>query len=300
MINNYLCFDLGGTFIKYGVVQSNGEILYQDQVPTPKHADRDEVVAIFTEKFHQLQAYQLRGIGISAHGIVDVNQGKIVLGSDFVKSLVDFPIVAQLREITGLPVVIENDVNAAALGELHYGSARQFSDCVFLTLGTSIGGAVIINGHIHRGFNGGAGEIGYIITQAQGNDGQGLCPGAWERYGSVTALMSAYREACNDDQVDHVQFVDGLHRGNPLEIEIFDAYLDRVVDGLISLSHCLAPQALIIGGAITQLEDALFVPLRKKFVERVIPIFKSINIVPTAYPKTAGLLGVVALLEQRS
>lgn len=300
MENNYLCFDLGGTFIKYGVLNSAGQMLYQDQVPTPTQACRERVMQIFVEKYQQLKDYQIQGIGISVHGIVDVNQGKIILGSDFVKSLVGFPIVDALQAVTDLPVMIENDVNAAAIGELHYGSAKQFRDCIFLTLGTSIGGAVIINGHIHRGFNGGAGEIGYLITQAQGNDGQGLCAGAWERYASATALIKAYREACDDDSVDHVQFSQNLIAGQALEIGLFNQFLDRVVDGLIGLSHCLAPQAIMIGGAITQLEEAMFAPLRQKFAERVIPIFKEIQIVPTTYPKTAGLLGMVALLEQRS
>ena len=300
MANNYLCFDLGGTFIKYGVLNSSGQILYQDQVPTPTQACRERVMRIFVEKYHQLKHYQIQGIGISAHGIVNVDQGKIVLGSDFVKSLVGFPMVAELQAVTALPVIIENDVNAAAIGELHYGGAKQFNDCVFLTLGTSIGGAVIINGHIHRGFNGGAGEVGYLITQAQGNDGQGLCAGAWERYASVTALMKAYRVACDDDNADHVQFARNLKAGHALESKLLDGFLDRVVDGLIGLSHCLAPQAIMIGGAITQLEDLMFVPLRQKYAERVIPIFKEIQIVPTTYPQTAGLLGMVALLEQRS
>ena len=165
---NYLCFDLGGTFIKYGVVSSDGKLHYHDKMPTGVISSVEYVIEKFLNIYKQLSSkYSLSAIGISSHGVVDVSEGVIACGSSYVDAIVGQPLAKVLSQYTKLDVVMENDVNAAALGELWQGGLRQCTDALFLAFGTSIGGALIINGKIYRGINNAAGEAGYILTHAQ-------------------------------------------------------------------------------------------------------------------------------------
>lgn len=303
-MKSYLCFDLGGTYTKYAVIDLAGNIVIADKYHTGEIIDPEALLQQFIVRFVELKkTYHIVGVGFSCHGIVDPQRGCIAFGSPYVKALENYPLVERFKQETGVElVVIENDVNAAAIGEAIYWRESHYQSYFFLTLGTSIGGAIIINGQLYRGFNNAAGEFGYLLTNAQDNQqnsgkAQNMLPGAWESYASAKALLVSYCAATQSKEVSIAHFKEQLFNKNPIALQVFEAYLHEVVVGLISLTHILAPELIIIGGAIS--EETFFIKaLRQRFQEKVLPFYKEVKIMPAHLGNHAGVQGVAALLSK--
>ncbi|MEM9243317.1 MAG: ROK family protein [Pseudomonadota bacterium] len=289
----YLCFDLGGTFIKYGIVSSQGDMLFHGKLSTPKEPQPQDVISIIIHQIKQaLQQHDIDAIGVSSHGVVDPQKGCITCGSHYVTHLVDFPLVKNIQQITQLPACIENDVKAAALGELWQGQAKQFSNSVFLTLGSSIGGAIIINGELYRGVNNCAGEIGYLITDEGDTNKHCFFPGAWERKASASVLVKRYRQLKDQPNAKPADFTKALMQADGQAQHIFDEFLYSLNSGLISLAHTLAPEAIIIGGGITEMGDFLFTPVERQFKKRVLDGYQFVKILPATLGNQGALFGM--------
>ncbi len=298
-LKDYLCFDLGGTNIKYGIVTSHGDIKLSNKMPTGKITDGDLIYQRFLALYNELSVtHKIRGIGISSHGVVDLERKVISSGSNYVKALIDYPLAEKLSCDTKLPVILENDVNAAALGELWQGEGKNHQNIVFLTLGTSIGGAIIINGSLYRGKNNRAGEIGYMITQSQDTTNP-LIPGAWEGFASSSALMRNYQSAMNDTTLNHIDLLHCIKNNHPPAIKILNQYIHELGAGLVSLAHIFAPDAIILGGAISE-EKMLFPQIQTNFAQRVLSGYEHTPILPASCQNHAGILGVASLLNKRS
>ncbi|WP_440616070.1 ROK family protein [Cysteiniphilum sp. 6C5] len=303
-MKSYLCFDLGGTYTKYALIDLAGNIVVSDKYHTGKIIDPEALLQQFMLRFVELKkTYQIVGVGFSCHGIVDIQRGCIAFGSPYVKALENYPLVERFKQEAGVElVVIENDVNAAAIGESTYWQSHHCQNYLFLTLGTSIGGAIIINGQLYRGFNNAAGEFGYMLTNAQDNQQnnqkiKSMLPGAWEGYASAKTLLEKYCAATQSEEVSIAYFKEQLFNKKPIALKVFEAYLHQVVVGLISLTHILAPELIIIGGAIS--EESFFIDaLRQRFHEKVLPFYKEVKIMPAHLGNHAGVQGVACLLSK--
>ena len=204
----YIGVDLGGTNIAAGVVDENGKILAQGSVPTLNDRDFTEIVKDMAELCKDITkkaGFELRdieAIGIGSPGSIDNENGVVVYANNI--KMDNAPVAAELKKYIDVPVNIENDANAAAYGEyvINGGGAKDF---VFITLGTGVGGGIIIDKKIYRGFNGAGGELGHTTLVHEGEHCTCGNSGCWEAYASVTALIRQTKESMekNPDSLMH-------------------------------------------------------------------------------------------------
>lgn len=246
-MNYSACFDIGGTFIKFGVVSDTGNIFLAGKAETPVDHANTEIPAIICEQLAVFQqAYVINNIGISSCGLVDNQEGKILFSSN-IKGYSGLPLADIVAEKTGLAVTIENDVRSACLGEMWLGAASGKAEVVLLTLGTGIGGAVVMNGKLMRGAGNLAGELGHMTIVHNGEN----CPcgsaGCLERYASTSALVRYYSDL-GGQQLDGKEIMDLVHNHDPRAVEAYQLFLDYLATGLVNIAHLYNPEVIIIGG----------------------------------------------------
>ena len=269
----YLGFDIGGMSVKYGIVDENYNIIEKASFPTDKDSDikvLDDICEV-VEKLSK--KYEFSYIGIGAPGLVDPKNG-IIAGS----SNTPFKytrVVEYVESKTGYKTYIGNDANCAAYGEFLYGGADT-DNFVMITIGTGVGGGIIINGKLFTGNSGVAGEIGHIIIRHDGHK----CPcgkrGCYEQYASATALIKRTRDAViKGDGPMAVEYKDRLHdidgrvvfdcvkKGYEDAIKVLDKYAKYLVDGIESICALLQPDAIILAGGITNDKDILMEYINK-------------------------------------
>ena len=188
--------DLGGTNLRVAAVDSNGQILQKISEPAIYDTGPQRVVKDIVEVINKIRSdvgtTGLRGVGIGVPGFIDMEAG-VVLGSANLPGFQGFPVRDEIQEHLGTPIIIENDANAAALGEMWMGAGRNVKDLILLTLGTGIGGGIVIDGRVLHGFLGMAGEFGHMTVFPDGNPcGCGNC-GCLEKHASATAIAAMGR-----------------------------------------------------------------------------------------------------------
>ena len=266
-----LGIDVGGTDVKYAVI-ADGEIKVRKKCPTNRESVEkllDEIAAVCREL---AEVYPYEKIGVGVPGVV--KNGLLTTNNLPFK---DTPIAEELEKRTGFSVAVDNDANCAALGEVLYGSGKNYDNAVLVTLGTGIGGGVIVDRKILRG-RGGAGELGHLVIEA--NDGLPCTcgqRGCWEQYGSVGAftrqaikaaeenpesfLAELYRrEGCLNGKL----IFEALEKKCPVAEAVFDTYLDWLSVGLFSLQMIFDPEVILLAGGITKVGDAFLTPLLDK------------------------------------
>ena len=248
----YIGIDLGGTNIAAGVVDETGHIIYKSSVLTLAQRPIDEIVedmanlCIDVVNGADRQISEIRSVGVGCPGTVDNKSGVIAYSCNL--KMKNTELRAMLEKKLGKPVNLENDANAAALGEyaVNGDNADSF---VLITLGTGVGGGVIIDGKPYRGFNCAGGELGHIIVNAEGEE-QCSCgnKGCWEAYASVTALIRQTNCA---------------KKGDEAATAVVEQYIRYVGMGLISILNIFQPSKILIGGGISKEGDYLLNPLRE-------------------------------------
>ncbi len=280
----YIGVDLGGTNIAAGVVDENGKILVQDSTPTLNERPYTEIVkdmANLCKKIIDdagLAESDIKAIGIGSPGSIDNENGVVVYANNL--KMDHSPIAAELKKYINVPVNIENDANAAAYGE-YVINGGGVDDFVFITLGTGVGGGVIINKKIYRGFNGAGGELGHITLVHDGEPCTCGNHGCWEAYASVTALIRQTEAAMkeNPDSMMHevakkenkvsgkTAFI-AAKNGDAAAQKVVDTYIGYVADGIMSVINIFQPEKLVIGGGISKEGDYLLKPIIR-YVDKV-------------------------------
>lgn len=270
--------DIGGTKVAAGVVDEAGCILARTRRPTPSH-DEERVVDVVVEVVQELRAqHDVAVIGVGAAGWVDVARSRVMFAPNLAWR--DAPLRDQIAARIDVPVVIENDANAAAWGEYRFGAGEQQRDVVVITVGTGIGGGLIFNGTLYRGRFGGAGEPGHVRVVPDGR----LCGcgnrGCWEQYCSGGALVRAAREIATGRPDDakrllelagDVESIDGpvvtraAQEGDAAAIECFDEIGRWLGQGLADLAAVLDPGRFVIGGGVCEAGELLLGPARETF-----------------------------------
>lgn len=242
------CIDIGGTAIKVGVLDLEGNILNKSSLEV------DHELKGFTENLiswieKTKKIYDLQGIAISSPGAVDTKTG-IVGGASAVPCIHGPNWKEVLGKATGLPVSIENDANCAALAEVFNGSGKSISEVLFLVCGTGIGGAIIKDGKVHHGNHLHGGEFGYMIMEER--------EGEFYNFSDVASTMSFVRKArtyYGDESYDGLKVFEEAAKGNNFCIEIIDRFYLNLAKGIFNLQYIYDPKLILIGGAISQRED---------------------------------------------
>lgn len=286
--------DIGGTNIKFAVVDG-GKIKYQNCIDTVKNGDA--IVRDIVAEYNKVkEEYQIEKMGVGIPG--DVRDGVVLDASNL--GLLDFPLASELAELVDVPVRVANDADCAAIGELMFGATKDCDNMVLVTLGTGIGGGVILNRKIMQ-TNRCSGEIGHIIVEMNGR--QCACgeKGCWEQYGSITALVKDALKAAEenpdsklaqiynrDGRMSGRLFFEALNENCPVANKVFDTYLDYLAVGIKSIDMVFGPDAIVLAGGITKEGEKILKPLREKLPS-------DIRVEVSTLQSEAGSLGAAML-----
>ena len=307
--------DLGGTNIAVGLVDKEGQILHQDSVPTGVGRPYEMILKDMADLVKKVVAdsghtmAEIESVGVGSPGAADTEKGEIVFANNLYWHFV--PVRAELQKHLGaIPVSIDNDANVAALAEMVAGSAKGRRDVILLTLGTGVGGGVIVGGRIVGGHHHVGAEIGHMITVTDGE----MCTcgnrGCFERYTSATALIRMGRQAVVDnpgsaihvavggdmEKVTAKVVLDAAKSGDIIAMEIFERYVHHLAMGIVSLINIFDPEVIALGGGVSKagdfLLDAVRADVEKHIFYKDIP-HAEITISPLG--NEAGIIGAAML-----
>lgn len=275
----YIGIDLGGTNIAVGCVTADGTILKKDSAPTLSGRSYIEIVkdmaALCKSVVNSAGAdiNEIKAIGIGSPGTVDSTSGTVVFAGNL--HLEKAPIAEELGKYFDIPIHMENDANAAAYGE-YIACGHDTDSFVFITLGTGVGGGVIINKQIYRGFNGAGAEIGHMTLEMDGEQCTCGKKGCFECYASVTALRRQTKEMmdlCPDSLMNEWVKKEGhisgrtafecARKGDAAAIKVRDKYIRYIAEGIVSVVNIFQPEILVIGGGISRENDVILKPLKE-------------------------------------
>ncbi len=296
--------DFGGTTIKSGLVVG-GEIVHRgNPIETETLGGADGIVEALVALVGQLGEHGQppAAIGIGLPGFVDSENG-IVHELTNVPGWDEVPLRQILRDRTGLPVTIENDAKAMAYGEWKYGAARSGRYVVCITLGTGVGGALILDGKIHRGAKLAAGEIGHMSIDYRGRPGPYGTNGGLEEYiGNQQIAQRAterYRAAgreMTEEQCSPLHLAEAAHAGDAIARQLWEDLGDELGAALASVVWIINPDTIVIGGGVAKAGALIFDPLWKSIRNRTLDILHSdLRILPAALGNDAGIIGSAAL-----
>ena len=275
--------DVGGTKVAAGLVDEAGTILRRTRRPTPSSSpdDVEDVIAACVVELSE--GVEVEAVGIGAAGFVTADRATVLLAPNL--SWRDEPLRDGVAERVGLPVVVENDANAAAWGEYRFGAGRGEEHLVLVTVGTGIGGGIVLDGALHRGRHGVGGEIGHMQMVRDGRRcGCGL-RGCWEQYSSGRALLHEAREIAGAQRdygrrllelgggtlegIESVEVTQAAREGDPAALECFAVVGGWLGQGMADLAAVLDPGVFLLGGGVSDAGDLLLLPAREAFRARL-------------------------------
>ena len=304
--------DIGGTKIAGALVDQDGNIIREEKVPTPA-SNSDAVVDAVIELIELLaEGQKVLGAGVAVAGFIDANQSEVLYAPNL--SFRNEPFKAKLEAKTSLPILVENDANAAGWAEYRYGAGRGFKHMTMLTIGTGVGGAVISNSRMQRGGFGIAGELGHIRVVPDGR----LCGcgahGCIEQYGSGTALLRSAVELADstDPAGERLRELRAEHGGLKGE-QVYQAILERdhgalrllaelgswLGQTIATLSAVLDPEIVVIGGGVSAAGDLLITPIREAFLANMPArgFRPELQIKTAEFVNDAGVVGAADLVR---
>lgn len=297
----FLGIDIGGTNTKFGVLDENYKILKKDSIPTGAERTADEILGDIIKKSAELCGeYDIEAIGIGVAGRVNSDLG-VLENANNLPSLRQTYIADVIGKALGKRATLANDARCAVCGELYAGAGKKYDTFVMMTLGTGVGGGIVINKKMYFGTYGGAGEIGHVTIDQDGIPCRCGQVGCLEHYASVTALIRQTAEAVAahpdsllaklaEGGISGRTAFNAMKEGCPVGAQVVDKYIEYVAVGATDFARVLQPEAIVIGGAISNEGDTLILPLRKKFKQRC-------EIVASELKNDAGIIGAVAMLR---
>lgn len=281
----YLALDIGGTKIKLGLVDKKGNISQLKTIETPNKLKKEEVadflVRIVEEAIEPDVA--ISGIGISTLGIVDEGRGMVIGACDNFKGLLNAPLKEHLGKKFKIPVLVMNDVNAAAMGEAYFGAGKDLDLFYCLTLGTGIGGTLVINRKVFKGKNKIAGEVGYLWSSNGDN---------YEQEASVKAFLD--KASFPQNEVTGIEFFQKAENGEKFYLDQYTEWTAKVAKGLTDIIYILDPGTIIIGGGVSERGEFLTRYIEDSVNQQIHSDYKGkTNIIPAKNSNMANLLGAI-------
>ena len=285
-----LCLDIGGTEVK---AMLKGEDFEKDLANFPSKAGtnapdlKDDVLDLVGRLKSE---YEIEGIAISTAGMVDYKTGIIAGHGPTFKNYKGFDWKKEIKNELGIPAVVENDVKSAAMGELIYGAGQGYNSAFVLTVGTGIGGSLILDGKIHRGASGHAGEIGYMPFETD----------KFEAIASTSALVEKSLESYPEKNLDNGKKIfDAIDKCDEDAKKLVDQMTDILARGISNIMLIANPELILIGGGISEQKEKFIDPIIEK-VKTYVPenIFESTKIKATKLGNKSGLYGAYALYKE--
>ena len=309
---NAIGIDVGGTKVLGGVVSSTGQILATARRDTPPEGGKKLTQAIADVALELMQSDAVTAVGISAAGFISSDR-QTILATPNIPGWNGVNLVSQLQELTGINIVLENDANAAAWGEFKFGAGRGKSDLAMLTLGTGVGGGLILNGELFRGGFGIGGELGHIRLVPDGE----LCGcgarGCLEQYASGTALMRHAQAVISESPdlagallsrgdgtlagLQGKHLTDAALDGDLLALKAFNTLANYLGAGIASICAVIDPSCIVIGGGVIEAGE-IFLTTARKAALALIPFSGKHpypEIVAASLGNSAGMVGVADL-----
>ncbi|WP_138418158.1 ROK family protein [Aquibacillus sediminis] len=286
-MKKYLAFDIGGTFIKYGIVQENAVMTDNSKVKTPKSMDQLlKVISDISEQYPDVE-----GIAVSSPGAV--SDHGVIYGSSAIPFIHGPNMKELIAEYTGKTVHLENDANCAGYAEVWNGAAKGKHDVLVMVIGTGIGGAVIKDGEIHKGANLHGGEFGYMLLSSDFNGDDDT----WSRVASTQALVRnvAKQKQVNEETLNGEKIFELAEQGDQICINALDRFYHLLAVGIYNLQYMYDPEIILIGGGISARED-LIEKMNEKLdqITSKIPLAKIKPSIDTCkFRQNANLLGAV-------
>jgi len=290
-----IAIDLGGMSAKGGLFSENGELLAEEKVATCCQDGFDGTIEKLSALAKRLveksgaDYADVLSIGVGAPGVVDSKEGVILRWSNYEWNNV--PFAKTLSRLTGKKVCVANDANVAALGEAKFGATAQYQSSILLTIGTGIGGGIVFDGKLIEGFRCAGAELGHITIREGGLPCACGRRGCYEKYASTTALIRQTRHAMVEDLDSKMwEVADGkienvtgrtafvaARQGDKTAQNVIDQFVGYLSEGIADFVNILRPEAIVIGGGISNEKEMLFEPLRKAVDERT---YIAMDIVP--------------------
>ncbi len=306
------CFgiDIGGTSIKCGLFSIEGELLENWEIPTNRankgEAVPQDVADTVLRKIHEksISMQDVVGVGIGIPGPVN-KDGVVLKCANLGWGVVD--VAKQMESLLGLKVFAANDANVAALGEMWQGGAKGYSDVVMVTLGTGVGGGIIINGKIHTGSNGAAGEIGHITVNTEE---QAVCgcgnKGHLEQYASATGVVRLAKKIMEEEKTDSVlnrlneitakDIFDAAKEEDALALDIVDTFGRYLGIGLSHVAASVDPEVFVIGGGMAKAGNIIIHAVEKYYNENILNALKDKPFCMATLGNDAGIYGCAKLV----
>lgn len=313
MKNYIIGIDIGGSYIKSGIVKYDGEIVASMKIPTPMSVGVGSMENVFKTIAARLTEQagitkeNIIGVGVGSAGAVDSSRGEVCFAANL--TMERFPLASVAEEALGLPVKVANDANCACLGEWKFGSGKNFSDMILVTLGTGVGGGIIVDNKLLTGNRGAGGEIGHMLLCKGGRQCSCGRKGCFEAYVSGGALVSQTIEAMQKDRKTKLwkimdeskmitpKLIFDMSREDKLAKKIVGDYIVNLAEGLVDLGNIFRPQAIIIGGGLSAQGDYLIAPVREYvnghlFAKDTTP---QVEILQAKLGNNAGVIGAASL-----
>lgn len=307
--------DLGGTNIKVGVVNDDFKIVGKSNIKTDLPRPAEEIADSIAKgvelacKEAGIDVKDINSIGIGTPGVADRNTGVVLYSCNLGFNNTDLG--GLLKHRLGTDIYVENDANVAAYGEVLGGAAKGYKDVVVITLGTGVGGGIIIGGKIYTGFNFCGAELGHVVIEYNGRQCNCGRKGCWEAYSSATALVKMTKEKMEvakdsemwkmcDGNIENATArtaFDARRAGDKAGYEVVDQYVDYLVCGLVNMINIFQPEVITIGGGISNERDYLINLINEK-VEReqyTRDGSKKTKIMIAKLRNDAGIIGAAAL-----
>ena len=308
----YVGIDLGGTYIKGGIVDETGDIVYSDKVPTESEKGGERVamnIAVLADtlmKEMKLNKEDIIGLGMGVPGMIDSKAGNVIFSGNL--QWKDFPIADKVATLTGLKVKIANDANVAALGEVKFGAAKGCDNMVMITLGTGVGAGIIAEGMMIEGNKSAGAELGHSVIVMDGEPCSCGRKGCFEAYSSATALIRDTKRAMEAHKDSDMWEIGSLDKvtgktvfdykdADPYAKEVVDSYLKHLACGLANVANTFRPEIILLGGGVCAQGSALTKPLQKLLDKEIFAgeLGPKVKIRIAELGNSAGLLGAAAL-----
>lgn len=309
---SYVGIDVGGMTVKGMLCGADGKIFATDSVATDSQRGGDALCANIASLFQRLlqsvggDSSSCVGIGVGCPGLIDSENGVVVFAGNL--NLENYPLAEKLSALTGKAVKVTNDANAAALGEAKFGSGKRFKNSILVTLGTGVGGGIVVDGKLFEGGHSAGAEIGHTVIVAGGKQCTCGRKGCFERYASARALTEQTREAMAADpssamwKTYDLETVTGKTAFEYADVDnaargVVGRYVRYLACGIVNLVNVFRPEAVMLGGGVSGQGERLTVPLQQAVDEEIFAgtAFAPVKIVGASLGNRAGAYGAAAL-----
>jgi len=307
----FIGLDLGGSFLKYALGTRDGELIESGQLVSHGDGSQDDIFSVIfsaIESMQELAASQngyIAGIGLGSPGAIHFEECRLIGFTPNLPNWKDAPIRQRIEEKFNIPVWADNDANIAAFGEARFGAARGKKNVICATLGTGIGGGIIIDGDIYRGAHYAGAEIGHMMIVHNGLpcDCGGI--GCFEKYASATAMMREYNKKIVKNGVDQEPVTSTkpifqkAKEGQREAIEAIEETIEFIGTGFANLVNIFNPEVLVVGGGVAQAGQAFIDKIDHATRKRAMnPPCRELSIVEAELGNKAGVYGAIALAAE--